>query len=129
MKFTLLLISALSLWAQSDPSSVLFGKLPAKDRSHARIIQGSVKDEAGNPADRAIVRLKNLKTASTVEFITPPDGGFRFTELSMSIDYEVSAAQNNASSPVKRVSVYDTRRQVVLTLRLEPKPAETGARK
>ena len=103
-----------------QPSVVLENKEKPKKDSPYRTIQGMVKDQADNPLAGAIVQLKNTRTSKIVDFATKEDGKFAFRELSMDIDYELLAKRGDIASPVRKVSVYDTRKDVVLNFTLAP---------
>jgi len=111
----------------NKPNVFLENKAKPPKPSTARTIIGTVKDEKDNPISGAIVQLKELKTSKIVDFATKDDGKFAFRDLYMDVDYELLAKHNNITSPVKKVGVYDTRHEVVLTFRLEP-PLKEGAR-
>ena len=86
--------------------------------SNTRVIDGTVKDASDNPLGAAIVQLKNLKTASIVDFATKEDGKFVFRDLPMDINYELVAKRGDLSAPVKKVSVFDTRKHVIVNFQL-----------
>ena len=106
-----------------DPS---IGNNRKQDKeSTARVIQGIVNDASNNPARGAIVHLKDTKTSQVVEYATREDGLFVFRDLSMDITYELAATRGETSAPTRKVSPYDTRKQVTLTFQLAaPKPAD-----
>jgi len=85
-----------------------------------------VKDQNDNPIHGAIVQIKDMKTSKIVDFATKDDGKFAFKDLHMDIDYELTAKHDGITSPVKRVSIYDTRKDVVLNFKLEPASKETA---
>src|ERR1700687_4598633 len=88
--------------------------------SNARTIQGMVKDQADNPVGGAIVQLKNIKTSKVVSFATKDDGKFAFHELFLDADYELLAKRGDLTTPLKKVSLYDTRKEVTINFKLEP---------
>jgi len=94
-----------------------------KDRQdpNTRSLQGVVLDEEDKPAKSAIVQLKNTKTLQVRSYITQEDGRYQFHGLSTNIDYEVQAERGEWASPVRRLSVFDTRSKAVINLKLEPK--------
>jgi len=122
----LLLAGALALVAQqpqAPPNAPppLF-KTPPKDNDpNARIVEGSVKDQTDTAIEGAIVKLKDTKTLQVRSFITKTDGKFTFTGLRKDVDYEIRADHKELASPTKTVSVFDSRKVVSLTLKLEPK--------
>jgi hypothetical protein len=89
----------------------------AKD-SNTRTIEGSVKDAADNPLANSIVQLKDLKTAKIVDYATKEDGKFSFRDLPMDNNYELIAKHGDLTAQVKKVSVYDTRKYVLLNFQL-----------
>jgi hypothetical protein len=86
--------------------------------SNTRTIDGTVKDASDNPLSDAIVQLKNTKTSSIVDFATKDDGKFVFNDLPMDINFELLAKRGDITTPVKKVTVYDTRKHVILNFQL-----------
>lgn len=119
-------------WAQTgqhdptDKSNVFLSnqEKPPKP-SEARTITGLVKDQNDSPVRGAIVQLKDMKTSKVVDFPTKDDGKFAFHDLRMDIDYELTAKHDGITS-VKKVSIYDTRKNVMLTFKLEPESKATA---
>jgi hypothetical protein len=91
--------------------------------SNTRIIDGTVKDSSDNPLGDAIVQLKNTKTSNVVDFATKDDGKYVFRDLPMDINYELLAKRGDLATPVKKVSVYDTRKHVIVNFQIAPAPA------
>jgi hypothetical protein len=91
--------------------------------STVRTIIGTVKDQADNPVPGAIVQLKDLKTSKVVDFATKDDGKFAFHDLRLDVNYELVAKAGDLVAPPKKVTIYDTRNQVILSLKLEPAAA------
>ena len=114
---------------QTDPSNrsnvLLENKEKPPKPSEARNISGLVRDQNDNPIRGAIVQLKDMKTSKVIDFPTKDDGKFAFHDLRMDIDYELTAKHDGMTS-VKKVSIYDTRKNVVLTFKLEPESKETA---
>ena len=113
------------LCAQADPQKLpeaVYGNDMPKNAkpSQLRTIQGTVKDQADNPVSGAIVQLKNLRTSKVVDFATKEDGKFAFRELRLDVNYELVAKRGDLAAPVKKVTIYDTRNQVILNFKLEP---------
>lgn len=104
----------------TGPAVVLENKEKPKKDSPYRIIQGIVKDQADNPLPGAIVQLKDTKTSKVVDFATKGDGKFAFRDLSMESNYELLAKRGDLASPVKKVSIYDTRKEVIINFTLQP---------
>src|SRR5580693_8416963 len=86
--------------------------------SNTRTIDGTVKDASDNPLADAIVQLKDTKTSNIVNFATKDDGKFVFRDLPMDINYELIAKHGDVATPVKKVSVYDTRKHIIVNFQL-----------
>ena|ERR1700733_1840217 len=86
--------------------------------SNTRTIDGTVKDASDNPLPDAIVQLKDTKTSNIVDFATKDDGKFVFRDLPMDITYELLAKHGDVTTPAKKVSVYDTRKHVIVNFQL-----------
>ncbi|MFN7923815.1 MAG: carboxypeptidase-like regulatory domain-containing protein [Bryobacteraceae bacterium] len=138
----LLLVAATAgmlVWAQqSDPKPTpggrkepgLFGgdrgdKKNKGEDENTRAVAGYVRDAREDPVEGAVVQLKDLKTLKVRSYITKPDGIYRFFGLSTSADYELRAGYKNFASPVRTLSIYDSRRQATMNLKLEPKGPES----
>jgi len=104
----------------NKPNVFLDNKGKPPKPSEARTITGIVKDKNDNPIAGAIVQIKDMKTAKVIDFPTKDDGKFAFRELSMQVDYTLTAKRDGLAPEVKKVSPYDTRHDVILTFHLEP---------
>jgi hypothetical protein len=124
LAFVFLGLASLACAQQTEPpprpSVVLENKEKPKKDSPYRIIQGIVKDQADNPLAGAIVQLKDTKTSKILDFPTKDDGKFAFRDLSMEINYELVAKRGDLATPVKKVSIYDTRKEVIINFTLQP---------
>ena len=95
-----------------------------KDESAApRTLTGRVLDKGEQPVAGAIVSLKNMRTLAVVSFISEEDGGYRFHNLSPSVDYEVRAESQGRHSVPKTLSSFDTHKQAHITLKLDKEAA------
>ena len=104
---------------EQKPDVFLQNNRPKNEKeSNTRTIEGTVKDASDNPLASAIVQLKDLKTSKIVNFATKDDGKFAFRDLPMDINYELMATRGNLTAPMKKVSVYDTRKMVTLNFQL-----------
>lgn len=97
------------------------GQEKKKGGPATRTVQGQVTSQDDKPLNEAVVYLKNLKTLNIRSFITKADGAYYFHELSPDIDYELRAEWGGASSPVRRLTSFDTRVQAVVNLKVEKK--------
>lgn len=86
-----------------------------------RSVVGAVSSADEKPVFRAMVQLKDTKTKSIVSFYTKEDGTYYFHGLNPDIDYELTASFEGASSPTKTLSAFDSRKEAVINLKLNPK--------
>lgn len=84
-----------------------------------RNLEGLVTLPDGTPAANAVVQLKNRKTSAVRSFITPESGKYTFQNLSSHIDFELQAIFKDLSSPRRTLTVFDTRLDAVINLKLE----------
>ena len=90
-----------------------------------RIVQGTVTDANGKMIDGAVVELKDERTLQVRSFITQHDGAYHFSGLKMDNDYQLEARYSGMTSGWKTLSVFDTRKEPVINLKLD-KPEQTG---
>lgn len=105
-----LLLAAGAAWAEKKD-----------ENANIRSVQGVVNNAQGEAVNGAVVQLKNTKTLQIRSFITRDNGAYYFHGLSTDVDYELRADSEGASSPSKTLSSFDTRKQAVVNLKLEPK--------
>ncbi|MGD0498212.1 MAG: carboxypeptidase-like regulatory domain-containing protein [Bryobacteraceae bacterium] len=98
------------------PAAIGQKKKSGQDKT--RDVQGAVTSPDDKPVAGAVVYLKNLKTLMITSFIAKDDGTYDFHGLSPDIDYELKAASNGLSSPVRTLSSFDSSRRVVINLKL-----------
>ena len=110
---SLLAITVSSGWAQRGKE---------REDPNVRSVQGAVFDQNERLVEGAIVQLKNAKTLQVRSFVTRKDGTYYFHGLSANIDYELKADHEGASSSVRTLSVFDSRKKAVINLKLESKP-------
>lgn len=102
--------------------TVLFAQEKPKGKeSELRTVRGTVVDKDEAPVDTAVVYLKNAHTQDIITHLSDKDGTFRFSGLDLNVDYEIHAEQNGWSSSTHSISNFDTRKEFVLTLRLDHK--------
>ena len=104
----------------NKPSVIVENKGKPPKESNSRTIEGTVKDAADNPAANAIVQLKDTKTSQVVNFTTKEDGKFVFRDLYLDVNYELLAKRGDITTPMKKVSIYDTRKNVTVNFQLTP---------
>jgi hypothetical protein len=113
---------ALSAQVQNGPPSTnppLFKGERKKAASNERSLTGLVTDKTDNPVEGAVVQIKDTKTLRVRSFLTKADGHYQFHGLSLDTDYEVKAERQGLSSDTRTLTVYDTRKDPVLNLKLD----------
>ena len=90
-----------------------------RDRTH-RDVAGMVMLQDETPVSGAVVKLKNLRNLQVRSFITQADGKYVFQNLSSSVDFELNAEYKGMSSPKRALTIYDTRLDPIINLKLEP---------
>jgi len=124
-----LVIAASVVLAQDGPDQkpnvfLENNRVKNEKESNTRVVDGVVKDAADNPLANAIVQLKNTKTSTIVDFATKDDGKYVFRDLPMDINFELVAKRGDIVAPVKKISVYDTRKHVIVNFQLAAAPAK-----
>ena len=103
-------------------ASLLFAQQgPRGKGSDLRTVRGTVVDKGESPVETAVVYLKNLRTQDIITHLSDTDGTFRFSGLDLNVDYEIHAEQGGMTSSSHSISNFDTRKEFVLTLRLDHK--------
>jgi hypothetical protein len=108
----LIALAGTALFGQGNPK----GKEP-----QLRTVRGTVVDKDERPVDGAVVYLKNTRTQDIITHLSDADGTFRFSGLDLNVDYEIHAEHEGTTSSTRSISNFDTRKEFVLTLKLDRK--------
>ncbi len=84
-----------------------------------RNVAGLVLDASSTPVQSATVFLKNQKTKSIRSYTSSSNGSIRFTQVSMTDDYDLWAEKDGKKSPTKTVSSWDARKDFQTELKLK----------
>ena len=106
----LLALLAIPVWAQ---------------QSELRTVRGEVLDKGENPVPSAVVYLKNVRTLAVKTYISARSGEYRFSGLDPNVDYEVHAESEMMSSNTRTISSFDTRKDIVISLKLDKEKKKT----
>ena|SRR5271168_3784981 len=103
---------------------LLAGVLAAQSKkkgedSTIRNVEGTFSDAAGAPISGGIVQLKDMKSLQVRSFITLEGGKYHFSGLSTAIEYEIKGQYNGAETDAKMLSVFDSRKEAVINLKLK----------
>ncbi len=96
----------------------------AQDKKHEaqlRTVRGVVTDKSENPLNGSVVFLKNMRTNSVRSSYTDDSGSYRFSGLDPNADYELHAEKDNEKSTTRTVSSFDSRKDIVLNLKIDKK--------
>jgi hypothetical protein len=103
-------------------ATVLFAQEKPKGKeSELRTVRGTVVDKEESPVETAVVYLKNVHTQDIITHLSDTDGTFRFSGLDLNVDYEIHAEREGMTSANRSISNFDTRKEFVLTLKLDRK--------
>jgi len=91
----------------------------AKHEAQLRTVHGVTTDKSDTPIPAAVVFLKNLRNNAVRSYIADEQGNYRFSGLDPNVDYEIHAEKDGAKSPTRTVSSFDSRKDIVLNLKLE----------
>ena len=94
-------------------------------QSELRTVRGATLDRDENPLPSAIVHLKNLRTMAVKTYISDGSGQYRFSGLDPNVDYEIHAERDNLTSSTRTISSFDTRREIVVPLKLDREKRRT----
>jgi hypothetical protein len=92
-----------------------------KHEAQLRTVRGVVFDKAETPIPASVVFLKNMRTNAVRSYITDDAGNYRFSGLDPNADYEVHAEKDGAKSATRTVSSFDSRKDIVLNLKIDKK--------
>jgi carboxypeptidase family protein len=95
----------------------------SKHEAQLRTVRGVVIDKSDSPITASVVFLKNSRTNTVRSYITDEQGNYRFSGLDPNADYDVHAEKDGAKSQSHNVSSFDGRKDIVLNLRIDKKPA------
>ena len=93
----------------------------SKKETQLRTVRGTVSDKSDDAVAGSVVFLKNLRTNGVRSNFANSNGEYRFSGLDPNADYEVHAEFEGAKSPVRSVTSLDSRREIVINLKIDRK--------
>lgn len=96
----------------------LLGAPAYPQSSQLRTVHGQVVDKNDNPAPASVVYLLNAKTQAVRTYFADDKGEYHFSGLDPNVDYEVHAEHGKMTSSTHKISSYDSRRDIDMTLKL-----------
>ena len=98
------------------------GQVAAQGRdSQLRTVRGQVLSKDDNSISGAVVYLRNLRTQTVKTYISDDAGNYRFSGLDPNVDYEVHAEHENQTSARRTLSSFDSRKEIVINLKVDRK--------
>jgi len=116
------------LWLVVPLAMALCASLAAaqgsKREAQLRTVRGAVVDKKENPVVSGVVYLKNLRSQIVKTHITDDAGLYRFSGLDPNVDYEIHAARRELTSAKRTISSFDSRKEIVINLKVDKKKSE-----
>lgn len=97
------------------------GAQEAKKESQLRSVHGIVSDKADSPIAAGVVFLKNTRNNAVRSYIADETGNYKFSGLDPNTDYEIHAEKDGAKSPTRAISSFESRKEMVLNLKIDTK--------
>ncbi len=94
-----------------------------KGEPQLRTVRGQVFDKQENALAKSVVFLKNTRTQTVKTYIADDGGNYRFSGLDPNVDYEIHAEHEGQTSQTRTVSSFDSRKEIVLNLKVDRKRA------
>jgi len=124
MAFCVVFVAVAGALSAQDkpPSSATWdpnNKTQKKQASTIRSLDGVITDASDKPVVNAVVQLKDMKTLQVRSFYSKDGGKYHFSGLKKDTDYQVTASLNGMTSATKTLSVFDSREEPLLDLKID----------
>ena len=113
------MLPALLMAMTRAPAFAQQTKAEKKQAASERVVTGTVRDADGTPINGAVVQLKDVRSTQVRSFITQTNGSYHFSGLKLDNDYELEAKSNGMTSGWRTLSVFDSRKEPVINLKLD----------
>jgi hypothetical protein len=114
---------AFGLWAMgaipSGSNCALSAPVAWGQNLGERTVSGTILDESSQPVVGATVFLKNEKTKAIRSYISTAGGHFRFSQVDMSVDFDLWSEKDGKKSAIRTVSSWDDRKEFILDLKIK----------
>jgi hypothetical protein len=84
-----------------------------------RTVSGRVTGNNDTPLKDAIVYIKNTRSNALKTYIADDAGKYQFNALLPNVDYEIFADSQGKKSDTKRLSSFDSRKDVTINLKID----------
>jgi Carboxypeptidase regulatory-like domain len=92
--------------------------------AEVRTVHGGVLDKSENIVNGGVVYLQNKKTMVIRTYISDDQGQYTFSGLDPNVDYDIHAELNGLTSITRTISSFDSRKDIVVTLKLDRKKSD-----
>jgi hypothetical protein len=116
-----LAVAALALMLSASLIAQSKSREERRAEANSRAVQGLVTSADDQPVTGAVVQLKDMRTLQVRSYITQSDGAYHFSGLRMDIEYQVTAKSGEATAGPRTLSIFDTRKDAILHLKLDKK--------
>jgi hypothetical protein len=96
-------------------------KQERREEANSRSVMGIVVGADDQPANGAVVQLKDMRTLQVRSFITQTDGQYHFSGLRADIDYQLTVKSGDATAAPRTLSLFDNRKEAVMNFKLDKK--------
>jgi hypothetical protein len=100
-------------------------KKEKREAASERMVQGIVNDAQDKFVNGAVVQLKDQRSQQVRSFITQQEGKYHFSGLKVDNDYLLKADFSGMTSGWKTLSVFDTRKEPIINLKLDKPEKKT----
>ena len=91
---------------------------PQMKTAAERTVTGTVVDDSGAPADKAVVYLQDTKSMVIRSYVANGGGHFHFNQLAPDTDYQVWAEINKHRSKIRTISMFSSHLKFTYTLKV-----------
>ena len=96
-------------------------KAERREEANSRSVMGIVVGPDDQPANGAVVQLKDMRSLQIRSFIPQEDGQYHFSGLRADIDYQLTAKSGDMTAPLRTLSIFDNRKEAVMNFKLDKK--------
>ncbi len=116
--FLLIAMLSVSVASARPPQDA---KEKEKHEASLKTVRGLVTDKSESPIPSSVVFLKNTRSNAIRSYISDDAGNYRFSGLDPNIDYEIHAEKDGAKSQTRTISSFDSKKEIVLNLKIDKK--------
>lgn len=116
-----LTLMAMALMLSAGLEAQSKSRAERREEANSRSVMGIVVGPDDQPANGAVVQLKDMRSLQIRSFITQQDGQYHFSALRADIDYQLTAKSGEMTGPLRTLSIFDNRKEAVVNFKLDKK--------